>query len=211
MRQIRASKSIVFLLAGLISAMGLEALAAPAEIRACQRCHGPNGISVNAQVPNLAGQNAHYIAKQIRAFQEGRRFKPKSTLADDLTLPDRRHQVMGRMTASLDDDAIKAVSEYYASQVCRVAQVPKDRQLDNRCTDCHGRSGKSDDPEIPNLAGQNLPYMLNQLRAFRRAADGIDPTQEKNWRRHPEMEDVIGELTKKELQSLRYFAGLGCR
>ena len=42
------------------------------------------------------------------------------------------------------------------------------------CTACHGSEGNSSSPTWPNLAGQNAPYLLAQLQAFK---DGsrIDP------------------------------------
>ncbi len=37
------------------------------------------------------------------------------------------------------------------------------------CANCHGDSGNSSKPDVPNLAGQNTAYLLEQLRQF---ADG---------------------------------------
>jgi cytochrome c553 len=34
------------------------------------------------------------------------------------------------------------------------------------CANCHGPSGQSVRPEVPNLAGQNTVYVLNQLNKF---------------------------------------------
>jgi len=42
----------------------------------CAGCHGPNGISVNPLWPNLAGQHAEYLDKQIKAFRDGTRVEP---------------------------------------------------------------------------------------------------------------------------------------
>jgi len=35
------------------------------------------------------------------------------------------------------------------------------------CTACHGSEGNSSSPMWPNLAGQNAPYLLAQLKAFK--------------------------------------------
>ena len=37
------------------------------------------------------------------------------------------------------------------------------------CANCHGDNGNSTKPEVPNLAGQNTAYLLEQVRQF---ADG---------------------------------------
>ena len=39
----------------------------------CALCHGNNGNSLNADIPNLAGQNPAYLLEQLRQFAEGRR------------------------------------------------------------------------------------------------------------------------------------------
>ncbi len=35
------------------------------------------------------------------------------------------------------------------------------------CAGCHGAEGITANPEWPNLAGQNIKYLENQLKAFR--------------------------------------------
>ncbi|MCP5163113.1 MAG: cytochrome c [Hahellaceae bacterium] len=35
------------------------------------------------------------------------------------------------------------------------------------CVACHGANGKAMIPTYPNLAGQNAPYMVSALKAFR--------------------------------------------
>ncbi|NYT52486.1 MAG: c-type cytochrome [Candidatus Vesicomyosocius endoextente] len=39
----------------------------------CGSCHGSTGVSVVPIYPNLAGQNAAYTVKQLKAFQSGTR------------------------------------------------------------------------------------------------------------------------------------------
>jgi len=39
--------------------------------RCCSSCHGPNGNSTIPEWPRLAGQNAVYIAEQLRLFRSG--------------------------------------------------------------------------------------------------------------------------------------------
>lgn len=42
----------------------------------CTACHGVNGKSIAPNYPNLAGQNAAYIVKQLKDFQSGARKDP---------------------------------------------------------------------------------------------------------------------------------------
>ncbi|UFN47254.1 cytochrome c [Roseomonas sp. OT10] len=39
----------------------------------CAACHGNDGIAVQPDAPNLAGQNPLYLATQLRAFRAGQR------------------------------------------------------------------------------------------------------------------------------------------
>jgi cytochrome c553 len=53
-----------------------DAAAGKAKAAVCAACHGQNGISANALWPNLAGQKADYIIKQLKAFKAGTRKDP---------------------------------------------------------------------------------------------------------------------------------------
>ena len=65
------------------------------------------------------------------------------------------------------------------------------------CGNCHGENGNSVKGDIPNLAGQNPAYMLEQLRQF---ADGR--------RRFEFMEGLIKALTADEkVGVVLYYAG----
>ena len=52
------------------------------------------------------------------------------------------------------------------------AEAGKSRAL--TCTACHGAEGNSSSPMWPNIAGQNAPYTLAQLQAFKNG-DRSDP------------------------------------
>lgn len=68
--------------------------------RMCMGCHGPKGISRVASYPSLAGKTEDYLAEQLHAFRSGERENP----------------MMSSIVMSLDDDDIRALAAYYASQ-----------------------------------------------------------------------------------------------
>lgn len=69
----------------------------------CATCHGMNGIATLPEAPNLAGQNAIYLAKALRDFKSGA----------------RKDEMMSLMVASLSDSDIENLAEFYASLACK--------------------------------------------------------------------------------------------
>jgi cytochrome c553 len=66
------------------------------------------------------------------------------------------------------------------------------------CVPCHGMDGIGRDAEVPNLAGQNETYLLNQLRAFHQGR-----------RQHKEMLYMSRKMTDEDMQALAaFFANL---
>jgi cytochrome c553 len=65
----------------------------------CAACHGAEGISANDIWPNLAGQKAAYLKKQMKAFRDG----------------DRKDPMMSPMASTLKDDDIDNLAAFYSS------------------------------------------------------------------------------------------------
>lgn len=52
----------------------------------CAVCHGLNGLGTNPTVPNIGGESAMYLTKQLQDFREGRRVNEQmSIMAEGLT------------------------------------------------------------------------------------------------------------------------------
>ncbi|WP_461515678.1 c-type cytochrome [Porticoccus sp.] len=79
--------------------MAGDAAAGQTKAMACAACHGVNGISSTDIWPNLAGQKAGYLAKQMKAFRDGTRSDP----------------VMSGMAKPLSDQDIDDLAAYYSS------------------------------------------------------------------------------------------------
>jgi len=65
----------------------------------CNVCHGKNGLATNPEAPNLAGESAIYIEKQLVSFRSG----------------ERQHRQMSIIAKRLKDDDIKNISAWYAA------------------------------------------------------------------------------------------------
>lgn len=142
------------LLAVTAGAAGAEA---PPQAQACVACHGEGGRSTNPDWPNLAGQHATYLNKQIKAFRDG----------------ERENALMAPFVSNLSDEDIAVLSDYYASQPLPVAAtgnknlVEEGHQLAAYCGACHGMRGRPAADEWPILAGQHAPYLVTQLKAYK--------------------------------------------
>ena len=67
--------------------------------KACNTCHGSDGMAVMPLVPHLAGQNALYMAHQLRAYRDGK----------------RQHEVMSVVVKDLSDNDIDNLAAFYES------------------------------------------------------------------------------------------------
>ncbi len=90
---------VVCAVLGAASAHAQPALAGHAKAQACAVCHGPLGISVAPDAPNLAGQPEQYLSRQLRAFRSG----------------ERRHEVMSVVAKGLSDADIAALAAWFSS------------------------------------------------------------------------------------------------
>ena len=89
---------LVVMLAGVSQAADVESGKQSANSR-CVSCHGKTGISTNPMYPNLAGQHAGYMAKQMRDFQSGKRQDP----------------VMNAMLKGVSDAEIENLAAYFSN------------------------------------------------------------------------------------------------
>lgn len=191
-----------------IAALSLPAIAAtkgdPAKGQAlagaCAACHGIDGNSVVSVNPNLAGQHAEYIAKQLSEFKAGTRANP----------------IMAGMAAGLTPEAMADVGAYFRAQKVR-APGAKNRDLVEQgrklyrggdaarglpaCSACHSPTGAGMASQYPRIGGQHADYTVAQLKAFRSGERANDSAAM--------MRTVAAKLTDAEMSALaEYLSGL---
>jgi cytochrome c553 len=161
----------------------------------CNNCHGANGISADAIIPNLAGQGAAAIYKQLEDYKSGK----------------RDAAVMGVFVNPLSQQQLIDLSAHYASlggSSSDTAAPPDEatRKLTQdgdpmrgivACAACHGPQGHT--TAAPPLHGQQRGYLEAQLLAF------------KAGRRHndisAQMRSVARALSDEQIASLAaYYA-----
>lgn len=64
------------MLSASVSMAAGDAAAGKAKAAVCAGCHGAKGVSATPMFPNLAGQKAAYLEKQLKAFRDGTRKDP---------------------------------------------------------------------------------------------------------------------------------------
>jgi len=139
----------------------------------CAACHGADGNSPIAANPNLAGQGAEYISRQLQHFKAAIRV----------------NAVMQGMAASLSPQDMVALGIYYSQQkpkslaakdpaLVAMAQ-PLYRAGDAAsgmpaCSACHSPNGAGIPKNFPRLSGQYADYTYAQLKAFKAGERGND-------------------------------------
>ncbi len=139
--------------------------AGAAKATMCFACHGPDGNSVSPVFPRLAGQNAVYIAEQLRLFRGGIRQNP----------------MMTAMAAGLSDEDIDNLAVFFAAQTPsgleadptlwkagQALYLSGDRKHDvPACVACHGPTGQGNPAAgYPALRAQQSAYVVTQLQSY---------------------------------------------
>jgi cytochrome c553 len=139
----------------------------------CAACHGADGNSAVPVNPNLAGQGAEYISRQLQHFKSGLRVNP----------------VMQGMVAPLSDADMTALGIYFSQQkpkpsTAKDAKLVEAAQKIYRagdaatglpaCSACHSPTGAGIPRNYPRLSGQHADYTYAQLKAFKSGERGND-------------------------------------
>lgn len=169
----------------------------------CSACHGADGNSALPVNPNLAGQHAEYISKQLSNFK-----------SIDGAPPMRNNAIMAGFVATLSDPDMRNLAAYFAKQTPKPA-VATDKDLVElgrqiwrggiaakavpSCAGCHGPTGLGMPAQYPMLQGQHAQYTAAQLTAWRQGERGNSS----------QMAAIAARLSDQEIKALaEYAAGL---
>lgn len=178
---LKTSVRLLIMLLVLLPAQ-LACADATKKMQVCLGCHGLES-SASPEYPNLAGQNAQYIFKQVQNFKNGSR--------DDFT--------MTMMVEAISDADIKTIAAEYAK--ITPAKNKSDAKLaakgkvifEEVCMACHGATGMGDE-NIARLASQKSLYIVKQLQAFKGGT-----------RKNDTMPDVAAALSEDEMKAVAEF------
>lgn len=158
----------------------------------CTMCHGPRGVS-GAKTPNLAGQYAPAIYKQLRDFKSGARTSP----------------IMTPLVESLNDRDMRDLADFYAylprldpdragnEATPRIVMHGAPMRNIPPCAACHGAIGYKVGTEW--LGGESPAYLRAQLQAFASGERHNDISEQ--------MRNVARGMTPAEIeQAAAYYA-----
>ena len=145
----------------LLTALFLSQACLPQDrLASCKGCHGPDGNSVTAGVPSLAGQPKLFLENQMILFREELRRSP----------------VMTPILAGIKDPEIIQLADHFSKLPARpVAEGPGRKDLAAqgralatklRCNVCHV-SDFHGQKQMPRLAGQREDYLQSEMLAYR--------------------------------------------
>ncbi|MFW6093685.1 MAG: c-type cytochrome [Pseudomonadota bacterium] len=166
------------------------------DAQACVACHGEQGLGTGATFPDLAGQVAPFLYKQLRDFRDGK----------------RSDAVMSPFAQGLDEAALRRLAVYFAARTPRptaeepprppeLARVGDGDRMIPPCASCHGYQGEGRHRLGPALAGQPQQYLEKQLRGFRSGERASDV--------YGVMRSMAESLTDREIDRLAgYYAKL---
>jgi cytochrome c553 len=139
---------------------------------ACARCHGAEDrMPASALVPRLHGQPAEMLRAALDAFASDQRHSGiMQSIAAGLT-PEMR-QRLAQYYAGLPVPPPQGPVSVDAGLVERGRRLAADGDAAAQIPVCNGCHNAGTLPLYPRLAGQNAPYLANQLRLWRSGARG---------------------------------------
>ncbi|BCL68184.1 cytochrome c4 [Vibrio nigripulchritudo MADA3029] len=171
----------------------------------CSACHGADGNSLIPINPNLAGQHAKYLEKQLKDLKLGGQTGGKQGRYDP---------AMSAMAVPLSDEDIADLSAYFSSLPIAESSTPEDVVDRGRvlyaagdlergitaCIACHGPRGNGTELSgFPKISGQHADYIKGQLVKFR--------SGDRNNDMNAMMRDISKKLTDDDIEILSKYVG----
>ena len=159
----------------------------------CGACHLPSGAGrSDGTFPQLAGQHATVLIKQMADIREGLRDNPtmypfaKEAMVKPQELADTSAYIQ---TLCIPLDHGKYEGKDYNDQVAKGKEL-----YEKQCKECHGGNGEGNAEKFyPVIAGQHYKYLLRQMTEIR---DG------KRRNANPDMVKIIKPYTNEQLVAI---------
>ena len=134
-----------------------------AAYKICKGCHKPDGSGLaDAEYPQLAGQHASVIIKQMMDIRAGRRDNPRMyPFSGDWIVSAEEIADIAAYLNALPIPATNGKGNGYS--------LKRGKTLyDKDCASCHGKTGEGDARKFyPMVAGQHFSYLKRETRESR--------------------------------------------
>jgi len=169
----------------------------PEKIVLCAACHGSQGISANADWPNIAGQHANYLLKELQDFKSGKT---------------RNSPPMTPLMATLSEQEMIELAAYYSKMPVAENSTPVKylkrgeqiyrggdfAQKITACIACHGPKGTGNGQAgFPMLSGQHAQYTIGQLQLFKDGKRSNDL--------NGIMQDISAHMSAEDMEAVAYY------
>jgi cytochrome c553 len=167
---------------------------------ACVACHGAEGIATAPGFPDLAGQDARYLYKQIVDFRTGARASAlMKAYVETLSDGDAADLAMFYASRTRPASNIRPLPDASTMMLVRIGDGGR---MIVACSNCHGERGSGNPGTygMPALEGQKGDYLLQTLRAFQSGERRNDV--------YASMRNTVKRLSPQELAQLAsYYSG----
>lgn len=189
----------------------------------CAACHGANGVSVNPEWPNLAGQHAKYTVEQLKAFKSGKRNNALMN-GQAMMLSEEDMQNLAVYFESLEPKTQPVAEAAPISRIVYGGQIPdgapdktdeglvargealyrggNNNSNTSACIACHGPKGNGNPAAgYPDISGQHAVYTAKTLIDY---ASGARQSGE-----NKAMQEIAATLSRADLVAISvYVQGL---
>lgn len=194
----------------LFCVVGLSAVPASAgslpEAEQCADCHGADGVSVESDIPTIAGASSYVLEEYMFQYREDGRPCRESKFRSGDT--DRAATDMCTIAKELGEDKISELAEHFSSlafvaaaQEFDAAKAAVGTKVHKRnCEKCHTDGGSYADDDAGLLAGQWMPYLEEVFADYASGERGM--IEEK-------MQEKVEALDAESITALlHYYASL---
>ena len=199
--------NIVQISAILLFLFNIEA-GATTTAASCEACHA-TAVRQATKAPQLAGQSASYLKKQLLQFQQGERGAAEGDVGG---------QQMAAMAKTLTEAQVEELSQFYSAQKpdngaatanTNASQLDQGRRLYiGSCGACHGAKAEGNPAlNAPALQILDNSYLQLQLQHFRDGVRGTSKTDKPGR----QMALMSRQLSDADIQAVAAYISAGAQ
>ncbi|NNF15979.1 MAG: cytochrome c-553 [Gammaproteobacteria bacterium] len=184
-----------------VAALHVGAASLEAQVKDCEGCHGPDGVSQCPDMPTIAGVSIASHEEAMFAYLDGLRPCEKSDYRHGDT--SRAATDMCTVAKALSEDDIAALAEYFADKKFVAMKQTTDAGKakageavhEAECKLCHSDGGSNPEDDAGILAGQPMGYLKKAFKEYR------SETREQPKK----MKSKIDALSDEDIDALVHF------